>query len=33
MMENLNGFEELSDDFVPKDSLLREFIGGGNFKY
>lgn len=33
MMRNLNGFEEISDDFVPKDSLLREFIGGGNFKY
>ena len=33
MMENLRSFEELSDDFVPTDSLLREFIGGGNFKY
>ncbi len=33
MMENLKGFEDISDDFVPKDSLLREFIGGGNFKY
>ena len=33
MMQNLNGFEELADDFVPKDSLLREFIGGGNFNY
>lgn len=33
MMENVNGFDDLSDDFVPKDSLLREFIGGGSFKY
>ncbi len=33
MMENLKGFEDLSDTFVPGDSLLREFIGGGKFEY
>lgn len=33
MMENINGFDEISDDLVPVDSLLREFIGGGSFKY
>ncbi|MBR5543137.1 MAG: nucleoside kinase [Oscillospiraceae bacterium] len=33
LLENVNGFSDLSDDFVPKDSLLREFIGGGSFKY
>lgn len=33
MMENINGFDDMSDDFVPRDSLLREFIGGGSFEY
>jgi len=33
MMKNLELFDDLSDDFVPKDSLLREFIGGGAFSY
>ena len=33
LMENIKGFEDLEDDFVPQDSLLREFIGGGNFEY
>ncbi len=33
MMTNIDGFEEIPDEVVPKDSLLREFIGGGNFKY
>ena len=27
MMENVNGFDDIPDDLVPKDSLLREFIG------
>lgn len=26
-------FEDMPDELVPKDSLLREFIGGGNFNY
>ena len=26
-------FVDLNADFVPEDSLMREFIGGGNFKY
>ena len=29
----LAGFEEISQEFVSKDSILREFIGGGKFKY
>lgn len=33
MMKNIDGFDDLSDEYVPEDSLLREFIGGGNFKY
>lgn len=33
MLENLNAFDDLDDKFVPEDSLLREFIGGGSFNY
>ncbi|MBQ6845763.1 MAG: nucleoside kinase [Oscillospiraceae bacterium] len=33
LLDNIEAFEDLSDDFVPKDSLLREFIGGGSFAY
>jgi len=33
LLENLEAFTDLPDSFVPKESLLREFIGGGNFKY
>ncbi len=33
LLENINGFVDLPDSFVPEDSLLREFIGGGSFKY
>ena len=33
LLENIDGFVDLPDSFVPKDSLLREFIGGGSFKY
>lgn len=33
LLDNIEAFSDLSDIFVPKDSLLREFIGGGNFKY
>lgn len=33
LMENIESFDDLSDDFVPRDSLLREFIGGGSFEY
>lgn len=33
MLDNLNGFDDLDDKLVPEDSLLREFIGGGNFEY
>ena len=33
MLDNVNGFDDLDDEFVPKDSLLREFIGGGSFVY
>ncbi len=33
MLENISAFETLGDEYVPTDSLLREFIGGGNFRY
>ncbi len=33
MLDNINGFSDLDDKFVPEDSLLREFIGGGSFSY
>ena len=26
-------FEPIDPELVPKDSLLREFIGGGSYKY
>lgn len=29
----LERFVDIDDELVPKDSLLREFIGGGNFHY
>ena len=29
----LERFEDMSDSLVPEASLLREFIGGGNFNY
>ncbi len=31
MLKNIDGFEHLDDKYVPKTSLLREFIGGGDF--
>ena len=31
--EFLKYFEDVPDDLVPTNSLLREFIGGGDFKY
>lgn len=31
--EFLKYFEDIPDELVPKNSLLREFIGGGDFKY
>lgn len=31
--EFLKYFEDIPDEVVPKNSLLREFIGGGDFKY
>lgn len=31
--EFLKYFEDIPDDLVPTNSLLREFIGGGDFKY
>ncbi len=33
MLSKINAFADLDDSFVPKDSLLREFIGGGSFTY
>ena len=29
----LSKFYDIDDDLVPEDSLLREFIGGGNFNF
>ncbi|MEG2857152.1 MAG: nucleoside kinase, partial [Clostridia bacterium] len=29
----LERFADIDDELVPKDSLLREFIGGGSFHY
>lgn len=31
--EFLKYFEDIPDEVVPKNSLLREFIGGGDFEY
>lgn len=31
--EFLKYFEDIPDDLVPTNSILREFIGGGDFKY
>ena len=33
LLENINAFDDIEDKYVPKDSLLREFIGGGSFDY
>jgi uridine kinase len=29
----LTEFKEIDAEYVPADSILREFIGGGKFKY
>lgn len=31
--KNVTRFEPVSESLIPEDSLLREFIGGGNFTY
>jgi len=33
LLPALEEFEAMDDAFVPPDSILREFIGGGTFKY
>ena len=33
LLPELVGFEEIDPDFVPPNSILREFIGGGIYKY
>ena len=33
LLPALEKFEELNSDFVPGNSILREFIGGGTYKY
>ena len=33
LYEFLKYFEDIEDEFVPKNSLLREFIGGSIFEY
>ena len=32
LCEFLKYFEDISDEYVPKNSLLREFIGGSIFE-
>jgi len=29
----LKYFREIPNEYVPTNSLLKEFMGGGNFKY
>ena len=33
LINMLKYFEEIPKNYVPKNSLLKEFLGGGNFKY
>ena len=33
MIDILKYFKEIPEEYVPTNSLLKEFIGGGNFKY
>jgi uridine kinase len=33
LVKFLKYFVDIKDDLVPANSLLREFIGGGNFRY
>ena len=33
LINMLKYFEEIQKNYVPKNSLLKEFLGGGNFKY
>ena len=33
LIEAFQWFEPIDPELVPVDSLLREFIGGGSYKY
>ena len=33
LIEMLKYFETIPPEYVPTNSLLKEFLGGGNFKY
>ena len=33
LINTLKYFEEIPQQYVPSNSLLKEFLGGGNFKY
>ena len=33
IMNMLKYFEEIPKEYIPNNSLLKEFLGGGNFKY
>ena len=33
ILPSLQKFADVDSEFVPPDSILREFIGGGNYKY
>ena len=33
LIDMLKYFETIPAEYVPTNSLLKEFLGGGNFKY
>ena len=33
LMNMLKYFEEIPKEYIPNNSLLKEFLGGGDFKY
>ena len=33
LIDILKYFKTILEEYVPTNSLLKEFIGGGNFKY
>ena len=33
LINMLKYFETITPEYVPTNSLLKEFLGGGNFKY
>lgn len=33
LIQSLSGFENIDTSLIPENSLMREFIGGGNYVY